>query len=301
MSKQGYLQRYILILEYIKSHKFCSKNSILNYIEEEMTKRGFDIGLSERTLARDMNEIEELFNVSLEYSKNEKGYYLKEGESGNPELVSQFLDAFNILNVMGSETGKPGFIYPESRRSRGTEHLFPIKQAIEKHQYINIDYQKFYPETLERRTIAPHILKESRGRWYVIGYDKSKSNEVRSFGLDRILSVSSQTEKFTPNQLINWSDYHKDFFSMFTNAEPERVLLKFDFRDGNYIESMPIHHSQKVTKNKENVTIELFIGVTLDFMMESMSRCWSLEVKEPVWLRQEMRKIFSEAVERNSN
>ncbi|MDG5800818.1 WYL domain-containing protein [Marinilabiliaceae bacterium ANBcel2] len=299
MSKQGYLQRYILILEYIKRYRYCSKNAILNYIEEEMTKRGFDIGLSERTLARDMKEIEELFNVSIEYSKKEKGYYLNEDESGNPELVSQFLDAFNILNVMGGETGKPNFIYPESRKSKGTEHLLPIKQAIEKQQYIIIDYQKYFPEKTGQRIIAPHILKESRGRWYVIGYDKTKSGEMRSFGLDRILWVSPQKEKFKPNMTINWEEYYKNFFSMFTNAEPEKVLLKFNYRDGNYIESMPIHHSQKTTRIGKIVTVELFIGVTLDLMMELMSRCWSLEVLEPNWLRQEMRKIFSEAAERN--
>lgn len=299
MSKQGYLQRYILILEYIKRHKYSSKNDILNYIKEEITKRGFDIGLSERTLARDMKEIEELFNVSIEYSKKEKGYFLNEEESGNPELVSQFLDAFNILNVMGGETGKPNFIYPESRKSKGTEHLLPIKQAIEKQQYIIIDYQKYFPEKTGQRIIAPHILKESRGRWYVIGYDKTKSGEMRSFGLDRILSLSLQKEKFNPNMTINWEEYYKNYFSMFTNAEPEKVLLKFNYRDGNYIESMPIHHSQKTTRFGESVTVELFIGVTLDLMMELMSRCWSLDVLEPQRLRQEMRRIFSEAAERN--
>ncbi|GAO27676.1 hypothetical protein JCM15548_14518 [Geofilum rubicundum JCM 15548] len=300
MSKQGYLQRYLLILEFIKSHPFCTKAGILAHIEDEMTARGIETGLSERTLARDLVDIQELFDVTIQYSKSKKGYFLNTEESGNPEIVSQFLDAFNILNVMGGETGKPNFIFPESRKSRGTGHLFTIKKAIEKKQLLVISYHKFHPQTTEQRTIAPHILKESRGRWYVVGYDKAKPKAIRSFGLDRILSATPQPEKFTPMETTNWDDYYRDFFSMFTDAAPEKVLLKFDHQDGNYIETMPIHHSQKLTRTEEGVTVELFIGITLDLMMELMSRSWSLEVVQPEWLREKMQSIFADAARRNS-
>ncbi len=86
---------------------------------------------------------------------------------------------------------------------------------------------------------------------------------------------------------------------MFTDAAPEKVLLKFDHQDGNYIETMPIHHSQKLTRTENGVTVELFIGITLDLMMELMSRSWSLEVIHPQWLRKKMQSIFSDAVRRN--
>ena len=76
-------------------------------------------------------------------------------------------------------------------------------------------------------------------------------------------------------------------------------MLSFDNRDGNYIETMPIHHSQKLRREKDRTIVELFIHITLDFIMELMSRSWSLEVIEPELLRHQVRAIFKEAAKRN--
>ena len=300
MSKQGYLQRYLLILEYIKNNPYRTKKEIANHLVDQMERRGFEIGLSERTLARDLRQLEDLFGVTIQYSSKEKGYYLDAEESASPQSVSQLLDAFHILTAMGGETGKPRFIYPESRKPKGTEHLFTIRQAIANKQILLITYHKFHPESTEQRTILPQIIKESRGRWYVVGFDQGAPGDVRAFALDRMLASSIQRERFTPDESIDWDRYYNNFFSMFTDAEPEKVLLKFDHRDGNYIETMPIHHSQKLTRTCDGATVELFLGITSDFMMELMSRSWSLEVLHPHWLRSKMHDIFSQAVKRNS-
>jgi|SRR5690554_248187 len=299
MSKQAYFQRYLLIFEFLRNNPYSSKKEIQQFIESEMSKRGFDIGLSERTLSRDMEEVQELFQVTIEYDKKENGYHINKEESVGADQVFRLMDAFNILNVMGAETGKPEYIFPEERKSIGSEHLFPIKKAIEENNLLLIEYEKFYLQNIEQRMIAPHILKESRGRWYVIGHDKDDPDEFRSFGLDRIKSLAIQKEKFHRDNSINWHEHYYDYFSIFTNKDPEKVVLKFAHHDGDYIKTMPIHHSQKVSTNKEGVIVELFLGITLDFMMELMSRSWSLEVIEPKWLRDKMREIFVTASKRN--
>ncbi|KAA6368638.1 MAG: hypothetical protein EZS28_035836 [Streblomastix strix] len=87
---------------------------------------------------------------------------------------------------------------------------------------------------------------------------------------------------------------------MFTDGHPQHVTFFVDHRDGNYIEAMPIHLSQRLTRTSEGIIVELYISVTLDFIMELMSRSWSLKIIEPLSLRKRMREIYQEAERRNS-
>ena len=99
---------------------------------------------------------------------------------------------------------------------------------------------------------------------------------------------------------IDWNEKYRHCFAMFTgNGKPERVVLSFDHRDGNYVEAMPINHSQELRREDDRTIVELKINVTLDLIMELMSRSWSIEVIEPKLLRTQLRDIYKEAMKRN--
>ena len=89
-------------------------------------------------------------------------------------------------------------------------------------------------------------------------------------------------------------------FAMFTNGPVEEVILSYDTRDGNYVEAMPIHSSQKITRKGDRVIVTLNIMITLDFIMELMSRSWSVEVIAPLSLRHKLNEIYKEAMKRNN-
>ncbi len=137
----------------------------------------------------------------------------------------------------------------------------------------------------------------------MIGYYEN-NNEIRAFGLDRINNLKVLEQGFkTKLKIETINNYYKDSFAMFTDGEVENVTLSFDLRDGNYINSHPIHFSQKCEINQEKTRyfIYLKIKITLDFMMELMSRAWSLKVIEPLHLRDKMVTFFEEALDRNKN
>jgi len=131
----------------------------------------------------------------------------------------------------------------------------------------------------------------------LLGLDREKN--PKAYGLDRINELEVQDKTFRKNIQIDWNEMYKYSFAMFTDQPVENVVLSFDQLDGNYIEAMPIHTSQTITRQEERVIVKLKIRITLDFIMELMSRSWSVEVIAPLRLRQELHDIYKGAMKRN--
>jgi predicted DNA-binding transcriptional regulator YafY len=297
MKKSYHIQRYLFIIRYVKNHPYCSKVEIIAFIKSQFTERGNDqkLGFSERNLTRDFNEIRSTFGLSIDYNPTNSGYCIPTDEQQDP-IVDHLMENIDLLHI-GIDGGLPDFVQLEKRKSRGTEYLLSLKNAIAQNRTVKIEYKKFYPNVIESKTLQPYMLKESRGRWYLLGLDNT--NTPKSYGLDRINMLEVLEKTFRKNSEIDWNEMYKHSFAMFTDKPVEDVILSFDERDGNYIEAMPIHSSQKITRQGDKVIVTLKIRITLDFIMELMSRSWSIEVVAPLSLRQKMHEIYKEAMERN--
>ena len=297
MKKSVQILRYLFIMRYVKNHPYCRKNEIVDYIERQFSERGNDkkLRLSERTLTRDFVEIRGTFGLSIEYNQTNKGYSIPQDEQQD-QIVDHLMENLELLHI-GIDGGLPDFVQPEKRRSRGTEYLLPLKNAIAQNKAVKFNYKKFFPNVTEAKSVQPYMLKESRGRWYLLGLDSKK--EPKSYGLDRMNELEILDKPFRRNSEIDWNEMYKHSFAMFTNEPIEEVVLSFDERDGNYIEAMPIHSSQIITRENDRVVVALTIRITLDFIMELMSRSWSVEVIAPLSLRQKLHEIYKEAMERN--
>lgn len=300
MSKLAYIQRYLFIIRFIRKNVYCTSEEILKYLESQFQLHDMiNVGISLRTLGRDISDIRDFLGVNIEYNTKNKGYFINEN-SYSYSNIEQVLETFDILNSIGGDNGTPAYILPEKRRSRGTEHFLPLKKAIQDRKIIMFDYKKFYPNESVIRTIEPYALKECRGRWYLLGFDENGQNNVaKSFGLDRIFNLRILSKTILYKKEVDWTKKYEHCFAMFTDEKPERVIFSVDHRDGNYIEAMPIHPSQQIIKTEKGVIVELYISITLDFIMELMSRSWSLEIIKPLSLRERMREIYEDAKLRN--
>ena len=300
MSKLAYIQRYLFIIRFVRKNLYCTSEEILQHLEEQFQLHDIlNVGISLRTLSRDISDIRSFLGIDIEYSNSNRGYYISE-DTDYQSNIEQILETFDILNSIGGDNGTPPYILPEKRRSRGTEYFLTLKKAIQEKKMVTFNYKKFFPDEAVIRTIEPYALKESRGRWYLLGFEeKSNPPVAKSFGLDRISSLQILPRKIQHIKEVDWAEKYKHCFAMFTDGEPEHVVLSVDHRDGNYIEAMPIHPSQQITITENGAIVKLYISVTLDLIMELMSRSWSLEVIEPLSLRERIRKIHEEALLRN--
>lgn len=306
MSKNSQINRQILIIRKLISEtgkqNYISKPELIEYLESTLVDYE-KINLSNSTIDRDIKNIKEFFNIPVTYSKKHNGYCIDNDFSiSDSPQIQTILESFEILSSLNKYGGMPDFVIPEKRKSAGTEHFTFISTSIRDQKNISFQYFKYDTNSKSEYTISPFALKESKNRWYVIGF-KNDQKQLKAFGLDRISNIFSLNttykEKVKVEDIIN---YYMDCFAMFSAQEkPEKIVLWLDYRDSNYIKSFPIHHSQKIVKETEHGTqFELYIKITLDFLMELMSRAWSVEVIEPLALRAKLNVYFEDAFRRNS-
>lgn len=305
MSKTSSFTRQLLLIRKIRKDNkigvFPSLEKLIDYVTNELVFRDiFDAGISDITFKRDLHQIKNYFNIPIKYDKREKGYFI-ENSYENDSIIESVLESFEILSSLGSDGGMPEYIIPEKRKSNGTEHFSFLQSCIKNGEVISFDYFKYDTENVTHPIIAPYALKESQRRWYLLGVPDGKF-EIRAYGLDRMSKLDATGKRF--EKIITSDDIiakYTSSFAMFTSEqEPQHIVLSYDKRDGNYVKSFPIHDSQKIEKEEENCVIfSFFLKIELDFIMELLSRSWSVEVIEPSSLRNQLCTIFTDASLRN--
>lgn len=297
MSKINQLQRQLLIVRKVindgREEKFPSIYNLISYLE----RHNFIISIP--TIKRDFACIKADFKVDMEYSEKERGYFIETKLETN-SIIQFALENFEILSSINRDGGMPEFVIPEKRKAKGTEHFYILTKCIEAKRIITFKYHKYETNTITQPNVAPQAIKESRGRWYLLGIPKNETG-IKSYGLDRMGEIQETGEYFKKRLDVEIIEKHyTDCFAMFTSTEEsQKVVLSFDERDGSYISSFPIHHSQRIEHENNLIIVTLNIKITLDFIMELMSRAWSIEVLEPQSLREELHRYFTEASKRN--
>ncbi|NDV97199.1 WYL domain-containing protein [Dysgonomonas sp. 521] len=300
MPRIHHLQRNLLIISKIRNTPYVSFAELTAHLERELMFRGiYDTGLSRRTIQRDIQNIRTDFSIDIEYCRRNQGYYIADSDIRSD--IDRFLDSFDILSSLNTETGIPDFVLAEKHRPMGTQYLYPLIHAIKNSFRITFSYQKFGSEQSSFRELEPYAVKECRGRWYVIGSTRGL-NDLKTYGLDRIKNLIISDEIFPKDDAIDVSEKFRYSFGIYSSDEypVEDVILSFDASDGSYLKSLPLHHSQEIiTDNKDGFVIKLRLKITADFVMEIMSRSWSLKVIEPLSLREQIYSICKSALERN--
>jgi predicted DNA-binding transcriptional regulator YafY len=313
MAIDTHLQRLLHIIRTVRRRQPVK----LSGLQESLKDNGFDF--SRNTVKRDINEIRKL-GFSLEYDDKHRTGYSLEDNGNYTAYIENFLDTFELYIALESVKGFSDFVYPELRRPRKSEHLQPLIDAIKesrfveflyrKHSNRNADFRITDPHIFESlggddesmRMVAPYVLKEFRGLWYLIGKD-AKDGRIKTFGFDRISDIKISDREFKKDDGFDIEKRYRDCFGIYTpdeNSEAEEVILSFDAENGRYLKANPLHHSQKIlVDTAEEFRIGLHLHITLDFVQEILTRTWSLRVIWPESLRSTICEIYKKAADRN--
>jgi len=291
MSKQEYIARYLLIINYLKRGK-ATWNDILNYLETQSVIADYNYVISQRTFQRDISEIRSLWDYDIQNNKSTGYYFITEDEEQNNENT-HLLDSFNLFNALSLTNNYSDFIQFESRTAKGTEHIYGLLQAIKNKFFIEIKYHKFYESKAESVTVNPYLIKQFKGRWYLLCL-KIEINEIRTYALDRILSFDIKKKKFTVSKELDLVNYFKNCFGIITpdKAKPEKIVFSFNNEQANYIKNYPLHESQSIIKEaNDRTTFEISVYVTYDLIMELLSYGEEIEIFSPKSLIKEITSI----------
>jgi len=303
MAKKEMLQRLLLIICKLDGKsKYVQSDDLLGYIELNMRYRhGYTAGYSLRTVQRDIKSIEELFGIIIKHRKD-FGYYISEREQVSWDKYEQMLLNFDILTALKAESGLKDCVLAEHHRPVGGSHMPLLMDAIRHSYYVAFDYTLLRQDNkVVHKKVAPHFLKESQQRWYLLALDEGK---WKTFGVERMSNISlMEHEHFERDGSVDIDNLFKDSFGIWNQEDipVEEVLLSYDALDGSFLKSVPLHHSQTVLEDTaEAFRVRLRLRITNDFVMELLSRSRSLTVIEPLSLRERLREVYKEALQRNS-
>jgi len=245
--------------------------------------------LSERTFHRHKNDIEDIFGITIKCHKDSNKYYIEnkdEVESGG--VQDWMLSTIAVGNMLSESKDLRDRIQFEEIPG-GVNHLDTIIKAMREDRVLNMVYQSFWSDEKQETWLKPYFIKVFQQRWYVIGKPGTHPRELRTYALDRIVSLEPKGEKFSYPKTFNPGEYYRDSFGIFRGTGPtETVILKVDDDQEKYFDTLRPHHSQikrDDLKQPGYTFYEYRMAPAFDFAQFILSKGASVEVVEPASFR----------------
>lgn len=256
--------------------------------------------LPRATFNRWRDAIFEQFGIIIDCQKTGGYMYF----IANPEDIDEdklkkwMLDSFAVGNVIGENLALKDRILVDEIPS-GRDHLTTIMEAMKENRVVNITYRPFTKSQSYTFPIEPYCVKLFENRWYVLAHN-THYDDIRLYGLDRVESAQVTSETFKLPKSFRASEYFSTSYGIVleNREKPEKIVIRANEDHKHYLNSLPIHHSQKLIEDcGEYADYELFLAPTYDFVMKLLQAGAMVEVIEPSHLRKTMKGWISDMYE----
>ena len=296
MSQRQTTTRHSLIINKLRWQKRATFKEICEYLECESDIQGEDLTISKRTFTRDIAEIGEIYGIYIKFDFSAGNYFIEDDLSDT--IANRRLEAFDIFNALRIKERQENNLFLDNRQRSGTEHLFSLLNAINNRQQISFNYQIYHQKDKFNDIANPLAIKEFKYRWYLFA-QSIHSGKVKSYGLDRMCNLEISHLNFETPTDFNLNEHLQYSFGIMSpNAEsPSEVILSFEPLQGQYIKSLPLHHTQQILKdNDTELRVFLKIYLTHDFIMELLSYGSTLKVIQPQELIDKLKATYENAL-----
>lgn len=291
--------------------KEYSIGDLLNAVNEAIIE--FDsksAGVEIRTLRKDISFMrsESGYNAPIETYRGTNGFYYRYSDKSfsinkSPLNDTEAEQLKNAVSILQRFEGSPEFewvneIAPllndkfglknqdqkvmslESNIDyKGYKHITLLFNAIINKSVITVKYEPF--NTPEYKvTFHPYFLKQYNNRWFVFGYNEFNQNQHCNLALDRINGEIEKTNEKYREDTTDWVEFFDDIIgvSKDPNRKVEEVKLVFSKEQAPYIDTKPLHWSQK-TKFLDDGSLEVRIKVMLNYELEMRILSFGEKVK----------------------
>ena len=300
------------------------------YTADELSRM---LGVSRRTMFRDLKEIQEIGIQPLSLSSR-RGYALPP-EQFLPPVNLNLQEALGLLllvhkmrsqiqmpfkhsaimaamkiesclppkvrhyceNALARISAKPGAQAPAPP---GLDNIFTLLQsAAAQRKKVRIDYDSLVDGKAIYCELSPYHLLYNQRAWYVVGLS-SVHKAVRTFKLNRIRNAEMSDKPFSNDGLpeFDLAEYIGCAWSMIPEGKIYNVRLRFAPKVANNVAEVQWHKTQKVARNPDG-------SATVDFRVDGLSEItwWILgygdqvEVLSPAELRKTIADIAHRMVE----
>jgi predicted DNA-binding transcriptional regulator YafY len=214
------------------------------------------------------------------------------------EILARFESTFKLRGTTTSIVG-----FEQNPYLKGLNLFSDIFHAIVNKQTLRIRYQKFGKESKEY-IFYPYFLKQYNNRWFLFGLcDHLKEKKpATNLALDRIEQITYANIPYIENKDIEFNEYFEDVIGVTVyEKEIEKVILEIDNILFPYVETKPLHGSQKIKeRNQTTTTIELNLIINYELENLLLGYIDKIRIIAPDHLREKMVSRVKEAITRNS-
>ncbi|HEY5619133.1 MAG TPA: WYL domain-containing protein [Vicinamibacterales bacterium] len=203
--------------------------------------------------------------------------------------MRQFLD--HLPTVLSA---KPG---PRARvGDTAKDAVAKLLEATLHHRVTKMRYHSVSSGGVKDYLLHPYRLEFAQGGLYLLAYVPAYK-DLRTFAVDRIVSVSLEKQTFTPKQAVG-QDVFANSLGVNTGT-PASVEIEFAPKVAPYVRGRVWHTSQQV-RDRPDGTLVLSMNVCHDWALRSWILSWGrfARVLTPAALAKDLRSDLQAASER---
>lgn len=179
------------------------------------------------------------------------------------EILIRIESAFNLKG-----NNKTIVDFEQNPYLKGLNHFTELFNAIQYKKVLSAKYKSFKQTKPVNITLHPYFLKQYNNRWFLFGYNEEQQS-ISNLALDRITKIKEVNKRYIENEFVNFEEYFFDIIGVTVkeNQKPVKVLLRISNSLWPYIDSKPLHGSQKVkSKDAESVLIEMKLQLNYELI-----------------------------------
>ncbi len=174
------------------------------------------------------------------------------------------------------------------------EMLDVITTAMRQNKVLHICYEKFGSDGYEM-DVHPYALRNCQRRWYLLAYSPERQG-LRTYAIDRMPCCTILKEKFKMPKDFDATEYYNECIGVFKGIkdeekEPTYIRLKVSNRMSEYLQTLPLHHSQHLVEEREDCNIfRYYLLPTDELASRILAMGDEVEVIQPQMLRDKIKQ-----------
>jgi predicted DNA-binding transcriptional regulator YafY len=192
----------------------------------------------------------------------------------------------SIFNFKSNTNVIVGF--EQNQYLKGLNHFTELFHSIQYKKVLSIQYMGFKQTKPSRVNFHPYYLKQYNSRWFLFGYNEKYDN-ISNLALDRIIGFNTINKKYHENTTVNFDEYFEDVIGVTVSNQSNVSSIQLEIEPSlwPYIESKPIHGSQRIISKKSGkVIIELAVQINYELVTTLFAYGEGLKVLSPAELKE---------------
>ncbi|HNU50185.1 MAG TPA: WYL domain-containing protein [Verrucomicrobiota bacterium] len=239
-----------------------------------------EIGVSLRTVKRDVEFMMERLKLPIEYDSRKYGFRYSRPVERFPGLPITEADVFALLvahkaiaQYHGTPFEKPlamafrkltGQLDTKARYSlcnlqeavsfrpfapddTDLRRFQVVTRALQERQTLKFQYKNLGAKSAQARLVHPYHLACIENHWYLFAFDVSRE-AIRTFSLSRLTEPELGEERYTVPEDFDPDEYLRGSLSVFKGTDDYEVVIDFDPWATDLVRGRHVHSSQQLTE-----------------------------------------------------